>query len=59
MLFRSPGDLVKEGQSILTLHSDETSRFDRANEALSEAFTIGLENQKINRLPLIIERIEG
>jgi thymidine phosphorylase len=53
-----PGDLVKEGQSILTLHSDETSRFDRANEALSEAFTIGLENQKINRLPLIIERIE-
>jgi thymidine phosphorylase len=54
-----PGDLVKEGQSILTLHSDETSRFDRANEALSEAFTIGLENQKINRLPLIIERIEG
>jgi thymidine phosphorylase len=54
-----PGDLVKEGQNILTLHSDETSRFDRANEALSEAFTIGLENQKINRLPLIIERIEG
>jgi thymidine phosphorylase len=54
-----PGDLVKEGQSILTLHSDETSRFDRANEALSEAFTIGLENHKINRLPLIIERIEG
>ena len=54
-----PGDLVIEGQSILTLHSDDTARFAPAREVLIGAFTIGNENEKVNRLPLVIERIEG
>ena len=54
-----PGDIVKKGQTILTLHTDEAARFDRAREALAGAFTIGEENSKVNQLPLIIERIEG
>jgi thymidine phosphorylase len=54
-----PGDIVKAGQSILTLHTDESARFERAKCALVDAFSIGGKDEKINRLPLVIERIEG
>jgi len=54
-----PGDIVKVGQNILTLHSDEPARFDRAKEALVGAFSIGGVDDPIKRLPLVIERIEG
>jgi thymidine phosphorylase len=54
-----PGDMVKAGQSILTLHTDESARFERAKDALVGAFSIGGADVKINRLPLVIERIEG
>ena len=54
-----PGDLVKAGQKILTLHSDEPTRFDRAKEALVGAFSIGGVDDPIKRLPLVVERIEG
>ena len=54
-----PGDLVKAGQRILTLHTDEVARFERAKDALVDAFSIGGIDEKINRLPLVIERIEG
>ena len=36
-----PGDLVKQGQNILTLHSDDPARFAPALEALAGAVTIG------------------
>ena len=54
-----PGDIVKAGQKILTLHSDEPVRFDRAKDALVDAFSIGGIDDPIKRLPLVIERIEG
>jgi len=54
-----PGDIVKEGEKILTLHTDESGRFDRAKEALVGAFSIGGQNDPVKRLPLVIERIEG
>ena len=54
-----PGDIVKEGEKILTLHSDESARFDRAKEALVGAFSIGGKDDQVKRLPLVIERIEG
>jgi len=54
-----PGDIVKEGDKILTLHSDESARFDRAKEALVGAFSIGGKDDQVKRLPLVIERIEG
>jgi len=53
-----PGDIVIKGQTILTLHSDEPSRFDRASEALIGAFSIGAESTKVSQLPLVVERIE-
>ena len=54
-----PGDIVKEGDKILTLHSDESARFDRAKEALVGAFSIGGKDDQVKRLPLVIERIGG
>jgi len=49
-----PGDTVKEGSPLFTLHSDEPARFERAKTALSGAVTFG----KVERLPLIVDRID-
>ncbi len=54
-----PGDLVVRDQTILTLHTDEPGRFERAKEALIGGYQIGGNDDEINRLPLVIERIEG
>jgi thymidine phosphorylase len=53
-----PGDYIKSGEALLTLHTDEPARFDRAIEILGGAIEIK-ENGKVERLPLIIERITG
>jgi thymidine phosphorylase len=54
-----PGDLVTKDQKILTLHTDEVSRFDRAIDALAGGFLIGEKSDEVKRLPLVVERIEG
>jgi thymidine phosphorylase len=54
-----PGEQVKKGQSIFTLHTDEPERFARATDALSGALRISSTGEKLERLPLIIDRIEG
>jgi thymidine phosphorylase len=54
-----PGDLVTKDQTILTLHTDEVARFERAIDALSGGFLIGGKDDEVKRLPLVIERIEG
>ena len=54
-----PGDTVKSGQSILTLHTDDSTRFARAQEVLTDAYSIGGSDNIVKRLPLVIERIEG
>jgi thymidine phosphorylase len=53
-----PGDYIKSGEPLLTLHTDEPARFDREIEILGGAIEIK-ENGKVERLPLIIERITG
>ena len=53
-----PGDTVKSGQSILTLHTDDSTRFARAQEVLTGAYSIGGSDDIVKRLPLVIERIE-
>ncbi|GAA4226317.1 thymidine phosphorylase [Streptosporangium album] len=55
-LHARPGDLVREGQPLMTLHADETSRFERALGALEGAYTIG-ETADPDLLPLVIDRI--
>ena len=54
-----PGDLVAKDQTLMTLHTDETDRFDRAIEALTGGYQIGGKDDEVKRLPLVIERIEG
>ncbi|WP_131741961.1 thymidine phosphorylase [Actinomadura roseirufa] len=51
-----PGDRVRAGQPLLTLHADDASRFDRALEALDGAYTI-TESGVPALLPLVIDRI--
>jgi thymidine phosphorylase len=53
-----PGEYIKKGDPLLTLHTDEPARFERAIEILSGAIEIK-ENGKVDRLPLVIERITG
>ncbi|TWD81937.1 thymidine phosphorylase [Kribbella amoyensis] len=40
-LHAKPGDQVTEGQPLMTLHTEDTARFDRALEVLASAVEIG------------------
>ena len=54
-----PGDIIKAGAPLFTLHTDTPAAFVRAQEALIDSVTIGElpANGKIDRLPLVVERI--
>ena len=51
-----PGDSVRAGDPLLTLHTDTPERFDRALGALDGAFDIAALDVT-DRLPLLIDRI--
>lgn len=53
-----PGEYIPKGSPLLTLHTDESARFERAIEILDGAIEI-IENGKVDRLPLVIEWITG
>jgi thymidine phosphorylase len=55
-LHAKPGDIVREGQPLMTLHTDETARFDRALAALDGAYEVG-EVRDPGLLPLVIDRV--
>jgi thymidine phosphorylase len=55
-----PGEMVKKGAPLFTLHSDEAERFARSLAALDDAVSISALNEKNvknERLPLIVARI--
>ena len=54
-----PGDIVKQGAALFTLHTDTPAAFARAQESLTNSVKIGdlPSNGRLDRLPLIIERI--
>jgi thymidine phosphorylase len=56
-LHAKPGDHITAGAPLMTLHTDEPARFERALEILQGAVTI-IEGGTVNRLPLILERIQ-
>jgi thymidine phosphorylase len=57
-LHAKPGEAVVAGQPLLTLHTDDPSRFPRALEALTDAFeTTSAANTQYKPLPLVIDRI--
>jgi thymidine phosphorylase len=50
-----PGDDVREGDPLLTLHADDAKRFEQALAALDGAIDIGADLGKAQ--PLVIERV--
>ena len=54
-----PGAKISKGGVIFTLHADDSARFERAQSAQDGAVTISQVGSVAERLPLIIEKIEG
>ena len=53
-----PGAVVRGGEKLLTLHTDEPERFDRAMEALEGGFLIAApEGSRPDLPPIVIERV--
>ncbi|TCO33619.1 thymidine phosphorylase [Kribbella steppae] len=53
-LHAKPGDKVTEGQPLLTLHTDDAARFERALESLTDAVEVSTSYEPS---PLVIDRI--
>ncbi|MDQ1487296.1 MAG: thymidine phosphorylase [Actinomycetota bacterium] len=56
-LHAKPGELVRAGAPLLTLHSDDDDRFARARESLAGAIDIAEPDAEWSAPPLVIERI--
>jgi thymidine phosphorylase len=56
-LHAKPGDQVAAGAPLLTLYTDDESRFEGALAALADATAIGPIGTEVTRLPLVIEKI--
>ncbi|WP_448631525.1 thymidine phosphorylase [Cellulomonas soli] len=52
-----PGDTVRAGQPILTLHTDTPERFGRAREALEGGIVVAPAGSDVVTRPLVIDRI--
>jgi thymidine phosphorylase len=53
-----PGAFVRAGEPLLTLHTDEPDRFERALAALEGAYQIVPRGSRPDLLPLVIERVD-
>ena len=51
------GDAVREGDILLTLHTDTPDRFERALAALDGGIEIAPEGTALDRTPIVIDRI--
>jgi thymidine phosphorylase len=56
VLHAKPGDRVRAGQPLLTLHADEPERFARAREALDGGFAV--DGDDPSPLPLVLDRVD-
>jgi thymidine phosphorylase len=52
-----PGDTVTEGQGLLTLHTDEPGRFERALAALADGVVVGEPGTTYDATPLVLDRV--
>ncbi|MCX6433964.1 MAG: thymidine phosphorylase, partial [Actinobacteria bacterium] len=57
MMHAKPGDVVAAGDPLLTLLTDEPLRFPLAREALTGAVIVSPVGSRIDRLPLVIDRL--
>jgi thymidine phosphorylase len=58
LLHAKPGDRVVAGAPLMTLFADEAGRFDLAHQALVGAVDVGPEGSTIERLPLVVGRVD-
>ncbi|MGZ8741815.1 MAG: thymidine phosphorylase [Nocardioides sp.] len=56
-LHAKPGDTVVEGQPLLTLHTDEAERFERAQAALEGGIDVAPEGTSYDATPIVIDRV--
>jgi thymidine phosphorylase len=59
VLHAKPGDRVTEGQDLVTLHTDEPARFERALAALEAGVVVADAAGAPESPPLVIERISA
>jgi thymidine phosphorylase len=52
-----PGDAVRAGEPLLTLHADEPARFSTARAALADAVEIGPPGSRPPEQPLVLDRV--
>jgi thymidine phosphorylase len=52
-----PGDVVRGGEPLMTLHTDTPGRFDRAVAALEGAYDVAPEGSRPDVGPLVIDRV--
>ena len=52
-----PGAVVRGGEPLLTLHTDEPERFDRALDALEGGYLIAPEGSRPDLAPIVIDRV--
>ncbi|ROP43109.1 thymidine phosphorylase [Pseudokineococcus lusitanus] len=58
-LHAKPGDTVRAGQPLMTLHTDTPERFARAHEALEGAVEVAPEVSRPATPDLVLERVAG
>jgi thymidine phosphorylase len=58
-LHAKPGDTVRAGQPLMTLHTDTPDRFGRALDALAGAVVVAPEGTVVPLRPLVIDRIDA
>jgi len=52
-----PGDAVTEGQPLMTLHTDDADRFERALEGLLDGVEVTADASSYTPRPLVIDRV--
>jgi thymidine phosphorylase len=56
-LHAKPGEQVRAGQPLMTLHTDTPERFERAVQALEGAWSVGTADEVTTAREIVIDRI--
>ncbi len=58
-LHAKPGDTVTEGEPLMTLHTDDPERFERALGGLLDGVEVAADASTYSPSPLVIDRVAG
>jgi thymidine phosphorylase len=56
-LHAKPGDTVTAGQPLLTLHTDDAERFERALAGLDDGITVDGSGAGFDATPVVIDKV--